>query len=177
MRIILVICILSIFSCTTLKKVENRADQSSLNAQNFSILNGDYDIFSTDSATTTLDLALTLKKYWWFDRTANFRISLKVIDCRHMQTDIYKNNVLIATKVLTGKLQNDYFVIKKTKVCFFYFLLNGVGHFTTRIGQLKSGELIVDSHTIKIATLILIPLTGDRVEQYGLLFPKSNASR
>ena len=177
MRIIVTICLLSVISCTTLRKVDNRTNQSPLNELNFSNINGDYDIFSTDTATTTLDLALTLEKYWWFDRKENYSISLKVIDSRHLQTGIYKNDFLIATKILTGKLQNNYFVIKKTKILFFYFLINGVGNLTTRIGQLKSGELLVDAHTFKIATLIVIPLTGDRVEQYGLLFPKKNASR
>lgn len=177
MRIIFTICLLSLFSCSTLKQVEKNTNQSSLNDKNFSNINGDYDIFTTDTATTTLDLALTLEKYWWFDRKENYKLSLKVIDNRHLQTDIYKNDSLITTKILTGKLQNDFFVIKKTKILFFYFLINGFGNLTTRIGQLKSGELLIDSHTFKVATLIIIPLTGDRVEQYGLVFPKKNANR
>lgn len=168
---------MSLFSCTALKQVEKGTNLSPLNDLNISTINGDYELFSTDTATTTLDLALTLEKYWWFDRSANYRLTLNAIDSRHVQADIYKNEILLTTKILTGKLQDGYFILKKTKILAFYFVINVFGRLTARIGIVESGDLVVDSHTMKVATLLLLPLTGDRVEQYHLVFPKKNVSR
>jgi hypothetical protein len=147
--------------------------------QAISSLNGRYEIFTPDSENTTLDEALTLKKYWWKDWTGKgkYSLSLTAIDTRHLKVEIYKDNILLDTKTVNGKVEDGYFVIKHKKILFFYFLLNGFGQLRTRIGLDTSGNLVVDSHHIKFATLFIIPLTGGRVEQYGLVLPKKNASR
>jgi hypothetical protein len=174
---ILIILSLFLYSCTTLKKAEKNSNQVFLNAETLTKLNGVYDIFTKDTATTTLDLSLTLKKYWWFDWNTPYKLSIKAIDGNHLHADIYRKDSLIDTKIIKGKIKDGYFEIKSTKVIFFYLLLNGFGNMTTRIGLLNSGDLLVDSHHSKVATLIIIPLTGDRVQQYGLVFPRQTDSR
>lgn len=166
-------------SCTGLKNVQDRPNIHTLTEQKISTLDGRYGIFTSDSATTTLDNALTLKKYWWKDWTGKdkYHLSIKAKDARHIDIEVYKENVLLDKKTVKGKIKDGYFVIKPKKVLFFYFLLNGYGQATTRLGFDTSGNLIVDAHTLKLSTLLFIPLAGDRHKEYGLIFPRKRSSR
>lgn len=140
-------------------------------------LNGVYDIHTKDSSDMTLDLALTLKKHYWFDWATPHSIAITAIDANHIKAEVFKDDDLVSTKIIKGKIVNGYFEFTKRKILKFYLLINSFGALRTRLGLLESGELIVDSHTFTFATFVVIGLAGERIEKYDLKFPKRQAIR
>jgi hypothetical protein len=165
-----------------LKDVKDKTITEPLTGRTLSSLNGNYSLFASDTATTTLDHALTLRKYWWKDRNDKdkgnkYHLSLTAKDARHLVANIYKENMLIATKTVRGKVKDGYFAIQSNKVLFFYVLLNGFGQSRVRVGRDAWGNLVLDAHYLIFATIGPIPVTGDRREEYGLRFSNKNASQ
>ncbi len=177
MRIIPIILTIFFFSCSTLKYINPNDNRSTLMQTSLSSLNGDYEILSVDTSRTTLDFALTFKKYRRFDIKSNYKVSLKAIDNQHIETSIFKNDTLLKTKVLKGKIENNYFCFNIKKLSPFYFIFNVFGNKKTRIGKLESGDLLVDCRHFQVATLVIIPLTGGRDEEYDMVFRRKTASR
>ncbi len=83
----------------------------------------------------------------------------------------------IKTRIIKGKIKDDYFVFTRRNVSPFWFIINGFGKKTARLGVLNNGDLIVDSRHVIVATIIILPFTGGREQQYDLIFTKQLGSR
>jgi hypothetical protein len=169
-----------LFSCSSLKQVISNDKQQSLTKENISKINAEFEIFSSDESNeVTLDLALAFKKYWWrdFNDKKAYRLILKAIDEHHLEVSIFKNDLLLATKTCKFKYKDGKLIIKKRKISPFYFIFNGWGSMTSRLTLLENGNLSVDHDNFQVATLVIIPLTGDRASGYGLEFRRRIASR
>jgi hypothetical protein len=176
MKSIIILTSFFLFACSTLRQINPLENPSTLSPTSISNLDGNYDIRSSDTVRTTLDFALTFKKYGRFDTKAKYSVSIKAINDRHIQTDILKNDSLLKSKIIKGKFDNGYFVFRNKKLSPFYFIFNVFGSKITRLGQLKSGDLIVDCSHFQVATLVVIPLAGGRDEEYNVVFRRQSAS-
>jgi len=167
------------FSCTTLKKVEQVNDYIPLNKDNISKIDGSYDIIANDTSSVSLDLALTFKKYWWrdFDRMHDYMLQIKTIDSCHFQASIFRADELLDNKTIKFKIQDGKLLISKTKLSPFYFIVNFFGDMKTRVTLMQSDNLLIDHDNFQMATLIIIPLTGDRANCKRLEFRRRTASR
>ena len=169
--IIFVICIGT--SCSPLKPVLKN-DVDNINTHDLNQLNGDYQIFSTDSSSLTLPSALLLdRRYNYWDLTdSNDWISLKLIDSNRIEISLYDNGVLVKKKIRKGKLENNYFEFKRNVKIKFRFILNGIFENEVRIRLGQNGDLIVDENGSSTACLIIIPVGGAKSDFYGVRFER-----
>lgn len=168
------IYILFLFSCSSLKNVTHNDNKVILSQENLCKLDGEYELFANDTSVVSLDRALTLNKYWWgdFNEKKQYRLLIKTIDKNHIETTVFKNDKLIASKTSKLKIENGSLILKKNRVSPFYFIINVWGSMTTRLILLDNGNLMVDHDNFQVATLIIIPLTGDSEYCCGLVFKR-----
>jgi hypothetical protein len=172
MRILIIISVICIgTSCSPLKPVLNN-DVENIDTYNLNQLNGDYQIFSTDSSSLTLPSALLLdnRHNFWNLPDSDDWINLKLIDSTRIEISLYDNGIMVKKKVRKGKLENNYFEFKRAVKMKFWFILNGFNENKTRIGLGRNGDLIVDEIGGGVAFLILIPVGGADNSFYGVRF-------
>lgn len=173
MRIIVVISFF-LASCSALKQAQPIENQQLITQDNISILDGEYGILSPKDKRVTLDLSLLLKKYWWrdSDNLKRYKLSLKAIDKQKLEVSVFKGDSLIDTKNIHYRIEEGALIIKQNKIRPFYFILNGFGTMRTRLRLLNTGDLVVDHSNFQVVALIIIPLAGDRVDDYGRVFKR-----
>ncbi len=173
MRAIIIITSLFLASCiTTLKPPTPNNDRQPLSEATISKLNGDYDVQSKKSYNITLDFALT------FDKDPNLtKVTIETIDGKHIRAKLYNRDSLIISRIIKGKIKDDYFVFTRRNVSPFWFIINGFGKKTARLGVLNNGDLIADSRHVIVGTIIILPFTGGREQVYDLIFTKQIGSR
>jgi hypothetical protein len=173
MRVIVVIS-LFLASCSALKQAQPVENQKLITQDNISILDGEYGLFTQYGDKASLDLCLLFKKYWWrdFDNKKKYKLSLKAIDKQKIEVSVFKGDSLIETKNIRYKIEDGALIIKQKKIRPFYFVLNGFGTMRTRLRLLNTGELVVNHHNFQVVTLTLIPMAGDRVDDYGIVFKR-----
>ncbi len=104
-------------------------------------------------------------------------MTIEAVDGKHIKAKLYNRDSLTKTRIFKGKIMDDYFVFTRRNVSPFWFIINGFGKKTARLGVLNNGDLIVDSRHVIVATIIILPFTGGREQQYDLIFTKQLGSR
>lgn len=177
MKIVLILSLL-LASCAALKQAKPIDDQIYLSNENLSQLNGEYEVSSQDPDKASLDLSLLFKKYWYRDpgNISHYKISLKAVDKQQLQVNVFKNDTLIDSKNIHYKIKNGSLIFKRKKIIP-YVALNVFGSMATRLRLINTGDLNIDHSNYQVATLIVIPIGGDGVDDYGVVFKKRNSGR
>lgn len=177
MRIVLMLS-LFLVSCAGLKKARPIENQVFLSNENVSQLNGEYEVSSHDIDKASLDLSLLFKKYWYRDpaNISNYALSLKAVDKQQLQVSVFRNDTLIDSKNIHYKIKNGALIFKRKKIIP-YVALNFFGSMVTRLRLINTGDLNIDHSNYQLATLIIIPIAGDSVDDYGVIFKKKTSNR
>ena len=83
-------------------------------------------------------------------------VKLKVIDDQHLGVTLVKNDSIIKSKVLNGKIRNGYFEMNRRLFFVPTLYLNIFRTTKFRIGLLEGGNLTTDYKQIAIGTGFLI---------------------
>lgn len=155
---LLIISVLT--SCATLKLDKLVGGQIELTKENLILLNGKYNRISTretESETGDLFWNLFTKGYNIGDKKL-CNIELKVIDEKNIEVTLMKNDSLIKSKVLKGKIKNGYFEFKKRVFILPTIFLNTFRTTKFRVGILENYNLTTDYNQISFGTgFVIIP--------------------
>jgi hypothetical protein len=171
--------VLSIFSnsCTSLKPITANSSLQTIGPSEISKFNGNYEIISLDSSFRTLEYALTFSgQFDFLDLPKNNdRVNMAIIDSRHLKISVYKSDTLIVSRIIKGRIFQNYFHSNLTSIAFvkpFYGILNIYRRQKVRLGLLQSGDLILDCDTGGVLLLVAFPIFGSSDEQYNLVFKR-----
>lgn len=177
-------CLLTcLCSCNSLKPITQNNLLQTLSSHELSKLDGDYEILSTDTSYPTLARALTftdkkvLNDFNHIDQLVknDFRLNIKSLDERHLKVTLYRQNKIVKTKTIKGKLSDNYFQFKMTKispVSPFFLILSLYKKQENRIGLTKNGELLLDSYEGGVLLLLVVPTFGGDSDVYNLIFKR-----
>jgi len=158
LNFLLLISILT--SCATLKPDKYVDGQIELTKENLNLLNGKYSRNPVNQSEKWKgDL------FWnFYTRGYNVgadslcAIKLKVIDEKHLDVTIMKNDSIIKSKVLKGKIKNGYFEMKRRVFFIPTIYLNVFRTTKFRIGLLENENLTTDYKQIAWGTgFVIIP--------------------
>jgi len=173
MRIIL-IGSLFLVSCATLRKAQPLENQIPLTEQNVSQINGEYEIFSTDSShKASLDLSLLFKGYWWkdYDNRYDYTLTIKALDKKRLLVDVCKSGDLIRSKKIHYKIKDG--AMRFNRIMFRSIVIaNGFGIMHTRLRVNTPGELVIDHSRSTMGGFLIIPMAGENIKLEGLVFQK-----
>ena len=99
-------------------------------------------------------------------------LTLKVLSEKKIEVSVFQDDQLIRTKILKGKIKDNYFVFRKRRVLLFWLVINGIRIQKSRIGVLKNGNLILDNSGGGILLLVLLPINAASDEFHNLEFKK-----
>lgn len=153
--------IISIFnSCATLKSDKLVDGQIKLTNENLNLLNGKYSRISTsetESETGDLFWNLYTKGYNVGEKKL-CNVELKVIDEKKIEVSLMKNDSLIKSKILKGKIKNGYFEFKKRTFILPTIFLNTFRTTKFRVGILENSNLTTDYSQVSFGTgFVIIP--------------------
>ncbi len=145
-------------SCATLKSDKDVDGQIELNRQNLYLLNGKY---ARNPVNKSIEAGGDL--FWnFYTRGYNVgadslcAVKLKVIDAKHLGVTLVKDDSIIKSKVLNGKIKNGYFEMNRRLFFVPTLYLNIFRTTKFRIGLLEGGNLTTDYKQIAIGTGFLI---------------------
>ena len=173
LNFLLLITILT--SCATLKSDKYVDGQIELTKENLNLLNGKYSRNPVNQSEKWKgDL------FWnFYTRGYNVgadslcAIKLKVIDEKHLDVTIMKNDSIIKSKVLKGKIKNGYFEMKRRVFFIPTIYLNVFRTTKFRIGLLENENLTTDYKQIAWGTgFVIIPFFDKEKDpdfEYGKL--------
>ncbi len=123
---LLVVLFSSMFliSCRSLKPISGKNILETLTIDDVKKLDGYYGFVSTDSIYRTLENVFFNQHLLEKDSD---RINLHAIDGRHLKVSALRNNKVIRTTILKGKISHNYFVFSQLHFGPIYGILNGVG--------------------------------------------------
>ena len=168
MKIIYFLLLISIFtSCASLKSDKFVDGQIELTKQNLTLINGKYTRNPVNQSENWKgDL------FWnFYTRGYNVgadslcAVELKVIDERHLNVTIMKNDSIIKSKVLKGKIKNGYFEMKRRVFFIPTIYLNVFRTTKFRIGLLENDNLTTDYKQLAWGTgFVVIPFIDNEKE-------------
>ena len=165
-----------LYSCRSLKPISGKNTLEPITAKEIDKFNGYYGIVSTDSVYRTLENALTGKNFFNEDHviSASDKIQLQAIDKRHIRVSVFYGSSFVRTKILRGKVAQNYFVFSQIHIEPIYVILNGAGRQKNRIGMLENGDLILDTTWGGFLYLFVMPTFGTGDSFYDLKFKHIN---
>ena len=159
-QVLLIILIIS--SCSTLKHSDLVDNQVALTNNNLDLLNGCYNRFPNDSLhgdARDLFGMLSLKNHDF--KYKGKYVKLTVIDEKHIKFDLVNNDSITYTKTLKGKLKNNEFVFNRQMKIIPVIVATIYMDSKVRIGILDTGDLIVDAKHLEYGlTYFVLPLGG-----------------
>ncbi|OQP44798.1 hypothetical protein A4H97_10575 [Niastella yeongjuensis] len=172
MKIVLIGC-LFLVSCATLRKAKPVDNQVPLTKENITLLNGEYEIFSTTDTKSSLDESLLFNKYWWkdSDNRCSYTLTLKALDKQRLQVGVYKSGDLIKSKKIHYKIRHG--ALRFNRIMFkSIVIVNVCGAMHTRLRVNTAGELIIDHSHSSMGGFLIIPSAGENIKEEGIVFQK-----
>jgi len=168
-----VILIILFTSCASLKPIDHNDKLQELTPININILDGNYEIYPTEHSFRTLEYITTYNDFYNFIRFPQHGdyINLKAIDKTRIKVTVYHNNSIIKTRIIKGKIKQNYFDYKIRSLSF-YFLINTYGDQNNRIGVLKNGDLTIDAINAGCILLVFLPCACGGAENYNFIFKR-----
>jgi hypothetical protein len=149
-----------------------------LTSHDLNKFDGDYEIISVDTSHITLLYALANStKDYPRQADKNDKMNLKAIDDRHLKASVYHNGSVLKTKIIKGRLSQNYFQFKLKKLAPFLFIINGYSTQVNRIGLLRNGDLLLDTDHGGILLLVIMPTFGSGTQEYNIKFKRKYSSK
>lgn len=177
MRTLYFLLIISILtSCATLKSDKYVDGQIELTNQNLNLINGKYTRNPVNQSEKWKgDL------FWnFYTRGYNVgadslcAVELKIIDERRLNVTIMKNDSIIKSKILKGKIKNGYFEMKRRVFFIPTIYLNVFRTTKFRIGILENDNLTTDYNQIAWGTGFVIIPFFDKEKEPDFEYKKIN---
>lgn len=173
-------CAVCLTSCTlfrplSLAPIQNTDSVQKIGKHGFSKFNGDYQILSVDSNSSTLGYAFTYKPIFDFRKLPgkNDYINLSAIDDRHIKATLHVNGKIVKSKTIKGKLNNNSFEFHTNHLSlrYIFFIYRQQ---TNRISLSDEDDLFLDTNSGGIGFLLIlpIPLSGSSMDTYNLKFKR-----
>ncbi len=171
--------LISIFtSCASLKSDKFVDGQIELTKQNLTLINGKY-------ARNPVNQSENWKgDLFWNFYTRGYNVGadslcaveLKVIDEKHLDVTLMKNDSIIKSKVLKGKIKNGYFEMKR-RVFFVPALYLNVFRTTKfRIGLLENENLTTDYKQVAFGTGFFVIPFFNKEKEFDFEFGKIDSA-
>lgn len=173
---------LSINSCVLfrplpLEPIHNSEAVQSIETSTISKFDGNYELLSVDSNSSTLEYTFTYKSLFDSEKLPgkNDYIHLSAIDDRHIKVTLFINNKAVKTKTVRGRISNNYFEFHTNRLLVKYVFMS-YRQQTNRIALSNEGDLYLDTNTGGIAFLLIlpIPLSGVAIDTYNLKFKRKD---
>jgi hypothetical protein len=175
-----VLCLCFFTSCTLTKPLPLKPFGSTDSIQKIektglSKLNGNYAILSVDSETLCSLDETFFYLYLPYEKklvTSNY-VAIKAIDDNHISVTLFVDSKMIKTKIVKGRLVNNYFEFHTTQLKF-RFIINAYSQQSSRLALWKDGSLYLDNNhgVIGFFVILPIPLSGSSIDIYHLKFAR-----
>lgn len=171
----LFILIISISSCSTLRKTLENEQIINLSSENIELINGRYDVNSLinqDSIESDL--------YWnIFDRGYNKTdtiefIEFKAIDNKRLLVNHYDGDSIVRAKIFKVKYENGYFQFKRRWLVIPGIYVNLYRNRMFRVGLLENGNIMTDYNQISLGTVVFIWPFFEHKQEFNFEFEKLN---
>jgi len=152
-------------SCAALKPDKYVNGQIELTNKNLNLLNGKYSrISANQSKSGDLFWNLYTKGYNLGDEKLCY-VKLNVINNKRIEVSLLKNDSLIKSKILKGKIKNGYFEFRKRILVLPTIFLNTFRTTKFRIGILNNSNLTTDYNQISWGTgFVVVPFYEKEIE-------------
>jgi hypothetical protein len=150
-----------ISSCLTLHPPGNQ-ETNKLDKNNFSQINGSYEIMPTVPPSVTLEDCLLFTETFDYRNLPGEtdRINIEVKDENHLLITMLHGTTITKQKRVRGKLVNNGFEFRSARIKSWWLLLNAYPRKKVRVRQLSNGDLLVDAGFTTLAFLLIMPFTG-----------------
>lgn len=175
-KIILTLLLISILtSCATLKSDEYVAGQIEITKENLTLLNG---IYSREP--------INQSEKWKGDLFWNFytrgiqgidslcAVKLKVVNEKKLAVTLLRNDTIVKSKVMRGKIKNGYFEMNRRVFFVPTIFLNVFRTSKFRIGVLENKNLTTDQKEIAFGTGFVIIPFFDNEKEMDFEYEKKN---
>jgi hypothetical protein len=171
--LLLFILIISLSSCSTLKKANINERIINLSLENRELIDGKYNVNSLNSQN-----GIEGDLYWnIFDKgynkldTIEF-IEFRTIDDRQILVNHYDGETIVKSKIFKGKYKNGYFQFKRKWLVIPGIFVNLYRNRIFRIGVLTNGNIITDYNQISFGTVVFIWPFFERKQKFNFEFKK-----
>jgi hypothetical protein len=164
-----------LYSCKILDQPKSTKDLQEINENNLKLMNGSYNVFSTDSTYRTLDdILFKMKGIYNFANLpdSTVKINLEFIDSERLKVSLLKGDEILKMKIRKGRIQDGYFTLNRTLYGTFWFIINALGEQTSRIGLLKNNNITVDTYNGGVSFIVVLPIGGADSELYNIEFER-----
>ncbi|WP_297764967.1 hypothetical protein [uncultured Muriicola sp.] len=180
-KIIIVVLIGFLSSCSTLKDPVNNNYRIELNSENLSILNG---IYKRSSISDTINkkhhcpnnlfhsLFLRPGTFLWNNNSGKDFVEIKVIDKKRIKVTLTINDKIVKENTLKGKIVKNTFEFNRRSFIFPLVFMNFYEDRKTRIGSLQNGNLSIDTATESVGNFFIFPWSGGAYYGDNLEFEK-----
>jgi len=171
--IIFSIFIISACKTVSLKPIDQNDEMLSMSPSDLNVIDGDYEIFSVDTSSKTLEYLLTTYHFYGSHQLPkeSDRINIEAIDEKHLKVRVYNNGSIIKTAILKGNISENYFKFSRRSFVFYLFL-NSIEKQHNRIGIYKNGDLKIDAANRFCFLYTIIPCCCTNSQVYNLRFKR-----
>jgi hypothetical protein len=182
--ILISFCAVCFSSCTLfrplpLEPIHNSDSVQKTEKSDLSKFNGDYEILSVDSNSSTLDYTFTYKSLFDLKKLPGKRdyINLSAINDNHIKATLFVNDKIVKSKIVKGRMNNNFFEFHTTHFSLKYVFIIYAQQ-TNRLALSKEDDLYLDTNSGGIGFLLIIPipLSGSSMDTYNLKFRRKNKS-
>jgi hypothetical protein len=180
MRFIITALPLLLLSCISshLPAVDAKDTRKMLSTENYTNLNGSYQIMSVDSLDVSLDYYLTFKGSFDYIKKPGLHdfVTLTFLNEHFLNIKVYENETLTKSKIMKVKLSNGSFLCNRRVISPFYVAFNVFRDQKMRISCTANGDLLIDliDGSIGFLFFIPIPLSGTSNQNFNLVYKKIN---
>ena len=160
--ILYLLTVVSITSCSSLRKSVNNKDRVVLNHSNFKLINGKYSVKAIDNKGS-FDLTSCFfnnnYKYIFSDYSCSdslCSVQLEVLDEKTLNISYVTEKSTIKKRKVNGKLKDGYFLLKQSHLFLPLIFTNLYRNRQFRIGLLNNGNLITDHNMISLGSVLVI---------------------
>lgn len=159
--------------CSTLKPPTTAPDLFRLEEENFSQINGEYEILAAGDSHIMLDYCLTGNQRFDLEKKPGpgYRIRLEAISSKQLLVTILGDQSAVKRKKLKGELNDGYYTFRLRKLRP-YLLINFFNEQHVRLGLNQEHALVVQLLGSTTAFVLFVPVTGAKYDEEKLVFQR-----
>jgi hypothetical protein len=169
--VILLAFLIFFVGCVGLKAPVVRDGRVALPSNQLHLLNGEYELLSTDTSYLMLDFCLLGKqKYDLINRPgASDRMRIEALPKDRIKVARLQGEKVFKQKTIKGKLVDGYYVFKSSQLLPL-IAINVYGQQEVRLGLNTAQSLTVQLAGSTVVFIVFVPVTGGKQEEDHLVF-------
>ncbi|APY06878.1 hypothetical protein BWZ20_00560 [Winogradskyella sp. J14-2] len=161
-KLLYIIIIPAFIGCTSVKNAQSNYDLAQIKNNNLKLFNGIYQNKCEKCEAEICSLWSTIDyKSEKLEDWADLNVKLEVNDDFNLKAQLFRDNKIIDTQILEGKIANNYFQLKRQwKTDFKFIILWTLGDSSVKLAMNKEKELVVLRESGGVALLVAFPVFG-----------------